>query len=171
MCMYDKDYSIQSTSFDIVEQGSVPILMSLPQMRNLKFKIELEPDKALLSSPPLGIRNMKLKVARSSHLVLDLLDVCRNMWNVKFEQHKKVSFFTSHFHYEFGYNLGEVGGSVLTEEPTEEALAADDEWVLDEAKMELVRVHKRKRRQSFVPVKGTTPCTVGVLGSFSANHL
>ena len=30
-----------------------------------------------------------------------------------------------------GYNLGEVGGSVLTEEPTEEALAADDEWVLD----------------------------------------
>ena len=155
--MYDKDYSIQSTSFDIVEQGSVPILMSLPQMRNLKFKIELEPDKALLSSPPLGIRNMKLKVARSSHLVLDLLDVCRNMWNVKFEQHKKVSFFTSHFHYEFGYNLGEVGGSVLTEEPTEEALAADDEWVLDEAKMELVRVHKRKRRQSFVPVKGATP--------------
>ena len=34
-CMYDRDYAIQSTGFDIVEQGEVPFLMSLPQMRNL----------------------------------------------------------------------------------------------------------------------------------------
>ena len=30
VCMYDRDYAIQSTEFDIVEQGEVPILMSLP---------------------------------------------------------------------------------------------------------------------------------------------
>ena len=33
---------------------------------------------------------MNLKVARSTHLILDLLDVCKFMWNVKFEKHKKV---------------------------------------------------------------------------------
>ena len=37
-----------------------------------------------------------LKVARSTHLIIDLLDVCHHMWNVKFEKYKKVSFFTDH---------------------------------------------------------------------------
>ena len=36
--MYDREYAVQSTEFDIVEQGHVPILMSLPQMRNLRFQ-------------------------------------------------------------------------------------------------------------------------------------
>ena len=60
VCMYDKEYVVQSTEFDIVEQGHVPTLMSLPQMRNLRFQFELHPDKALLSSPVLGIWDVKL---------------------------------------------------------------------------------------------------------------
>ena len=99
VCMYDRDYAIQSTEFDIVEQGEVLILMSLPQMRNLRFHFDLHPDKAYLSSPALGIKNMVLKVARTTHLILDLLDVCHHMWNVKFEKHKKVSFFTNGIHF------------------------------------------------------------------------
>ena len=86
----------------IVEQGEVPILMSLPQIRNLRFHFDLHPDKAYLSSPVLGIKNMVLKVARSTHLILDLLDVCHHMWNVKFEKHKKVRFFTNGIHFEYG---------------------------------------------------------------------
>ena len=39
VCMYDRDYAIQSTEIDMVEQGEVPILMSLPQMRNLRFQL------------------------------------------------------------------------------------------------------------------------------------
>ena len=39
ICMYDREYAVQSTEFDIVEQGHVPILMSLPQMRNLRFQL------------------------------------------------------------------------------------------------------------------------------------
>ena len=66
VCMYDVDYAVQSTEFDIVEQGEVPTLMSLPQMRNLRFQFDLHPDKAYLSSPVLGIKNMTLKVARST---------------------------------------------------------------------------------------------------------
>ena len=120
VCMYDVDYAVQSTEFDIVEQGEVPTLMSLPQMRNLRFQFDLHPDKAYLSSPVLGIKNMTLKVARSTHLILDLLDVCSYMWNVKFEKHKKVSFFTDFKRFEFGYNQ------------KEEVFALDDEWVMNE---------------------------------------
>ena len=42
ICMYDVDYAVQSTEFDIVEQGEVPTLMSLPQMRNLIVRNNVE---------------------------------------------------------------------------------------------------------------------------------
>ena len=145
VCMYDVDYAVQSTEFDIVEQGEVPTLTSLPQMRNLRFQFDLHPDKAYLSSPVLGIKNMNLKVARSTHLILDLLDVCEFMWNVKFEKHKKVSFFTDHKHFEFGYNQNE------------EVFALDDEWIMNEPEMELIRLHKRERHQTFVPSSTPIP--------------
>ena len=45
VCMYDKEYAVQSTEFDSVEQGHVPLLVSLPQMRNLKFQFELSPGR------------------------------------------------------------------------------------------------------------------------------
>ena len=145
VCMYDMDYAVQSTEFDIVEQGEVPTLMSLPQMRNLRFQFDLHPDKAYLSSPVLGIKNMTLKVARSTHLILDLLDVCEYMRNVKFEKHKKVSFFTDFKHFEFGYNQNE------------EVFALDDEWVMNEPEMELIRLHKKERHQTFVPSSTPIP--------------
>ena len=145
VCMYDVDYAVQSTEFDIVEQGEVATLMSLPQMRNLRFQFDLHHDKAYLSSPVLGIKNMTLKVARSTHLILDLLDVCSYMWNVKFEKHKKVRFFTDFKHFEFGYNQ------------KEEVFALDDEWVMDEPEMELIRLHKRERHQTFLPSSTPIP--------------
>ena len=65
--------------FDITEQGEVPTLMSLPQMRNLIFQFDPHPDKVYLNSPLLGINNMILTVARNTDLILDLLDVCAHM--------------------------------------------------------------------------------------------
>ena len=44
--MYDHGWNSQFTEFDIVEEGDVPLLMSLPQMRNLGFQFELTPEKA-----------------------------------------------------------------------------------------------------------------------------
>ena len=41
--VYDKAWSVHTTEFDIVEEGNVPLLMSLPQMRNLGFQFELSP--------------------------------------------------------------------------------------------------------------------------------
>ena len=140
ICMYDREYAVQSTEFDIVEQGHVPILMSLPQMRNLRFQFELHPDKALISSPVLGIWDVKLKVAPSSHLVLDLPDLSRLMW-------KKSSFLTYFFH-----RLWEA--LHRKRNPKVFAFAMDDEWVIDEASMELIRLHKKTRRTRYEPKEG-----------------
>ncbi|CAE7374757.1 Cpr [Symbiodinium natans] len=151
--MYDLSYTIQSTEFDIVDQGTVPFLMSLPQMRNLRFKISLEPDEALLSSSVLGMKNLPLKVARSSHLMLDLIDVAWHMWGVRFDAHKKVSFFmTNKHHFEYGYKLVTKECSPPGEESSE-ALVVEDEWHLDEGNHRLIRVHRKERVQSFAPSK------------------
>ena len=164
VCMYDKEYVVQSTEFDIVEQGHVPILMSLPQMRNLRFRFELHPDKALLSSPVLGIWDVKLKVAPRSHLVLDLLDLSRFLWNVRFDKHKKSSFLTYFTHYEYGFHQKTSGSSSQEEAPEEFAFATDDEWVIDEANMELIRVPQADE-EGTVPAQGWTHANpIGVPG-------
>ena len=47
--MYDNGWNTQFTEFDIVDEGDVPLLMSLPQMRNLGFQFGLTP--GLLTCP------------------------------------------------------------------------------------------------------------------------
>ena len=47
--MYDKAWNVRTTEFDIVEEGHVPLLMSLPQMRSLGFQFELSPQKSFLN--------------------------------------------------------------------------------------------------------------------------
>ena len=73
--MYDSRWNTQFTEFDMVEEGDVPLLMSLPQMRNLGFQFELTPEKAYLSCARTGMRKMVLKRAISTHLILDLQDI------------------------------------------------------------------------------------------------
>ena len=159
VCMYDREYVVQSTEFDIVEQSHVPILMSLPQMHNLRFQFELHPDKALLSSPVLGIWDVKLKVAPGSHLVLDLLDLSRLMWNVRFDKHKKSSFLTYFTHYEYGFHQKSQGSSSQEEVPEKLAFATDDEWAIDEANMELTRVHKHDQGWIYASWNSKCPRT------------
>ena len=60
-----------STDFDIVEEGNVPLLMSLIQMRNLRFNFELTPESCQLTSPALGAR-FEVEQSTARHLVLDL---------------------------------------------------------------------------------------------------
>ena len=96
-------------------------------------------------------------VAPSSHLVLDLLDLSRLMWNVRFDKHKKSSFLTYFSHYEYGFHQKTLGSSSLEEEPKVFAFAMDDEWVIDEASMELIRLHKKTRRTRYEPKEGAVP--------------
>ena len=160
ICMYDREFAVRSTEFDNVEQGHVPTLMSLPQMRNLRFQFDLQPDKAFVSSPILGIENMQLRVAPSSHLVLDLIDLSQYMRHVRFGKFKKSSFITYYMHYEYGFHQKASRGSSFEEEPVEPknlVFATDDEWMIDENNNELIHVHKKMRQIKYVPKDGHTP--------------
>ena len=98
--MYDLGWNCQFTAFDIVEEGDVPLLMSLPQMRNLGFQFEPTPDKAYLSCARFRMRKTVLKTAISTHLILDLQDVAWYLTQVHFKTPQVKSFFSQHDHFE-----------------------------------------------------------------------
>ena len=99
--MYDHGWNSQFTEFDIVEEGDVPWLMSLPQMRNLGFQFELTPDKADLSCAGTSMRKMVLKTAIGTHLILDLQDIAWYMSQVNFNTPQVKSFYSQHDHFQY----------------------------------------------------------------------
>ena len=137
--MYDHGWNTQFTEFDIVEEGDVPLLMSLPQMRNLGFQFELAPDSAYLSCARIGMRKMVLKTAISTHLILDLQDVAWYMSQVNFKTPQVKSFFSQHEHFEFSQV------AVQQDQQDEEALVTSDVWQVDGLRRQLIRHHREKR--------------------------
>ena len=165
--MSDNYGSIHCTEFDIVEEGQVPFLMSLPQMRNLRFSLNLTPGNASLTCDPLGIYHLPLDTSRSSHLVLDLEVMAEYMYNVEF-QVQRVSFFTQNVHYDYSNRAQEEPAqesglahqqdeTSANPQPSEEALVSEDKWVLNEPNKEMIRVHRKLRSQSYKPEKNNTP--------------
>ena len=136
--MYDKSWSVRTTEFDIVEEGNVPLLMSLPQMRNLGFQFELSPQKSFLNCTRLGIWKHQLRMAKSTHLVMDFQDIAWYMSAVYFKTPEVTSFFSQNEHFEY---------SQLSVETF--AYATDDDWEIDYHRRELIRHHKTLRSQLF----------------------
>ena len=138
--MFDHGWNSHFTEFDIVEEGDVPLLMSLPQMRNLGFHFELTPEKAYLSCARIGMRKIVLKTAISTHLILDLQDIAWYMSQVNFKTPQVKSFFSQHDHFEYSQI------TVQQDQQDEEALGTGDYWQVDGLRRELIQHHKRKRQ-------------------------
>jgi len=63
------------TDFDMVEEGTVPMLMSLKQMRNMRLQLRMTPTRAKLFSPMIGSDPLELEVSTTNHLALDLTKI------------------------------------------------------------------------------------------------
>ena len=139
--MYDNGWNTQFTEFDIVEEGDVPLLMSLPQMRNFRFQFELTPEKAYLSCARIGVRKMVLKTAMSTHLILDLQDIAWYMSQVHFKTPQVKSFFSQHDQFEYS----QIAVKQDVQEEEGEAFVSGDYWQVAGLRRELIRHHKDKR--------------------------
>ena len=58
------------TIVDIVEQGRVPILCSLQQMKNLQMQLDMRTDRVLIMCEALGLHHVQATHASSSHIVI-----------------------------------------------------------------------------------------------------
>ena len=61
-----------STMVDVLETGIVPILFSLPQMRNLGMTLELDPQGDKITCPAFGLFSSPAEYSTMGHIVLDL---------------------------------------------------------------------------------------------------
>ena len=148
--IYDRAWTIHHTEFDIVEEGEVPLLMSLPQMRNLGFELRLTPQHAYLTSVPLGIKYLELKVVASTHLVLDFQDIAWYLSDVNLQTRREKSFYSHFTHYEYGHISVDLNSD---EDVAEHAYPVVDYWEVDVHKRELIRHHKDYRKILFPATK------------------
>ena len=65
------------TTVDILDEGQVPILFSIEQMRNLRFTIEHAPVGEFITCRGFGMNKMPLSVSASNHAVLNILGLVR----------------------------------------------------------------------------------------------
>ena len=107
-------------------------------MRNLGFQFELSPQKSFLNCTRLGIWKHQLRMAKSTHLVMDFQDIAWYMSAVYFKTPEVTSFFSQHEHFEY---------SQLSVETF--AYATADDWEIDYHRRELIRHHKTLRSQLF----------------------
>ena len=66
-----------TTQIDILEQGEVPILFSLQQMKNLGIELKLRPQGDTITCPAFGLENSPPEVSIAGHLLLDLAKIKR----------------------------------------------------------------------------------------------
>ena len=59
--------------FDILEEGGVPLLMSMEQMQNLYLKLSFVPGKVLATCESFKYHQEPLSISTSGHAVMDLL--------------------------------------------------------------------------------------------------
>ena len=61
-----------TTTVDVHDKGDIPILLSLPQMMNLGFKLDMDPKNIHLTCKALGYERERLPFTTSRHVVVDL---------------------------------------------------------------------------------------------------
>ena len=67
-----------STEIEILEEGTVPILLSLEQMRNLYMKFEHTPECDYLTCAAFGMEDFPIPISTSNHILLDLAAMKNN---------------------------------------------------------------------------------------------
>ena len=63
------------TEIQILEEGNVPILLSLEQMRNLYMKFEHTPQVDYLTCAAFGMKNFPVPISTTNHLIIDLAEL------------------------------------------------------------------------------------------------
>ena len=66
------------TEIDILEEGTVPILLSIQQMRHLYMTFEHTPECHYLTCKAFGMKRYPLPLSNTNHIVLDLAGLKQN---------------------------------------------------------------------------------------------
>ena len=82
--MHDKAWNVHTKKFDIVEERSVPLLTSLPQMRNLGFQFGLSHKTRNLEASTQDVKEHAFSHGLPRHCFVYECSVFQNSWGDKF---------------------------------------------------------------------------------------
>ena len=144
---------MQSTNIDVLEQGTVPILLGISQMRNLYMTIEHTPQCDKITCKAFGMNRQAVPVSGTGHALVDLAGVAR----VKSHGEIAMKGLTNYV-YDDDNSIRFPSGDISKSETvcasksseTKEDLATpkiigsqkQDRWILDKKNKQLIRVHK-----------------------------
>ena len=154
----------RSTNIDVLEQGAVPILLSISQMRNLYMTIKHTPQCDKITRKAFGMNRQAVPVSGTGHALVDLAGVAR----VKAHGEIAIKGLTNYVYDDdnsIRFPSGDISKSetVCASKPSEtkEDLATpkiigsqkQDHWILDRKNKQLIRVHMTPRKALFTPNK------------------
>ena len=153
------------TTVDVLDQGRVPILFSIEQMRNLNMTISHTNVGDYITCKVFNLFQELLPISRSGHAMLDLASfVSKNQPSAYVDPGNEWSFQSSSV----------CAASVKTPlEPVIDRTDLDKEYIVGNSKQDhwihipgrhrLIRVHITQRRHLFVPQEKNCPISVKTL--------
>ena len=159
-----------STNIDVLEQGTVPILLSISQMRNLYMTIEHAPQCDKITCKAFGMNRQAVPVSGTGHALVDLAGVARvkahgeiahkGLTNYVYDDDNSIKFPCRDL------TKSETVCAAKSSE-TKEDLATpkiigsqkQDHWTLDKKNKQLIRVHITPRKALFTP-NGAKECPI-----------
>ena len=151
-----------STNIDVLEQGTVPILLSISQMRNLCMTIEHTPQCDKITCKAFGMNRQAVPVSGTGHALVDLAGVARVKAHGEIA-HKGLT----NYVYDDDNSIKFPSGAISKTETvcaaksseTKEDLATlkiigsqkQDHWILDKKNKQLIRAHITPRKALFTP--------------------
>ena len=153
-----------------LEQGTVPILLSISQMRNLYMTVEHTPQCDKITCKAFGMNRQAVPVSGTRHALVDLAGVARvkahgeiahkGLTNYVYDDDNSIKFPSGDL------TKSETVCSAKSPE-TKEDLATpkiigsqkQDHWILDKKNKQLIRVHITPRKALFTP-NGAKECPI-----------
>ena len=149
------------TNIDILEQGQVPILFSIDQMRNLHITIEHTPQCDKITCKAFGMNRQPIPVSHSGHALLDLAAFCKQhnhrtatkaFDDDKISLNPYPSLLVSAFPAEAESKQPATPAPSPAADVTETiGHTNNDHWIINHTTKELHRVHVSARRALFAP--------------------
>ena len=155
-----------STNIDILEQGTVPILLSISQMRNLYMTIEHTPQCDKITCKAFGMNRQAVPVSGTGHALVDLAGVAarvkshggiaiKGLTNSVYDDDNSIHF-PSREHSGSEQICASKESEAKEEIATPKTIGSlkQDHWILDKKNKQLIlRVHITPRKALFTPTE------------------
>ena len=148
---------------DVLEQGRVPILFSIEQMRNLNMTTQHTTTGDYITCDSFGLYQKLLPMAPSGHAMLDLSSVVQRKYPRVHIDDSQTWSFTAEALASSSPSSTKKPGASVPYDPDKEVIIGrpgGDHWIHTPGRAVLIRQHRVPRKNLYVPTKKECPLPI-----------